>query len=73
MKIDVEKLNFVSVDSYFADGAKALITEALVQKPADTLELTELILALRPEDPMNPELRYLKHLAINALSRSGFR
>ena len=73
MKIDVENLKFVGVDRYYADGARALITEALVNDPKDTLELTKLILELRPEDRLDPELRYLKHLAINALSRSEIR
>lgn len=71
--INAETLNFGGVETYYSDGAKAIIKQALAGKPQSNSELVNLVESYQSNAHSSADLQYLKNIAINALARSGIR
>ncbi|OLU34915.1 hypothetical protein [Pseudomonas sp. PA27(2017)] len=70
MKINVGELNFGGVERYCADGAIEIIKAEMAKDPKSINELVRLIEAHQSDKHTPGELRYIKHLAANALARA---
>ncbi|OLU32122.1 hypothetical protein BVH03_07865 [Pseudomonas sp. PA15(2017)] len=70
MKIDLKDLDFGSVERYCADGAIEIIKAGMAKDPKSINELVRLIEAHQSDKHSPGELRYIKHLAANALARA---
>lgn len=70
MKINIEDLDFGSVEKYCAEGAIEIIKAEMARNPKSISELIRLIESHQTDKHTPGELRYIKHLAANALDRA---